>query len=707
VTSERTELLLEIGVEELPASYVLTALAELERRLVEGVQELRLGVAEARSYATPRRLAVQLWGVATRQADHEEEVTGPPARAAYDGDGKPTPALLGFARGRGVDPSAVRRVQTERGEYVVATVREPGRAALEILPSLLESAITGLPFPKTMRWSASAPGFRFARPVRWVVALLGSELVPVHLAGLAADRRSYGHRFLRPHAVELLSAAEYLEALGKASVEADHALRRKSVLTQARAQARRAGGRLVEDEELVERNTFLVERSQAFLGRFDPGFLSLPREVIVTAMREHQFYFAVEDARGTLLPVFVGIRNGMRRGIEQVVHGNEFVLRARLDDARFYWETDLKRAPGDRIEELAGITWLEGFGTLRDKARRVEALAAWLAARWSPGGEAAARRAALLMKTDLLSEMIGSGKEYAALEGVIGAYYAKHHGEPAEVVAAIREHVLPRGAGDALPATPTGAVLAVADRVDSVTGYFLAGKVPSGSEDPYGVRRLGNGVLRVLLEQKRHLDLGEASCHAVGGFAGIGDQEMTRQPLAEFWRGRVETALGERGYAYDEVAAAVEAGSGWRDPFDAALRAAALHAHRRDESFRTLVVGFKRVANILRAERDAPGRAADAPGGAGWGHPAEEGLARALERARAQADPLLVRRAYPKVLDLLLEMRGAIDAFFDGVMVNDPNDAAARLRRLGLLAEVRALFARAFDLSRIVVEGTS
>jgi len=659
-------LLFELGVEEIPAGYILPALEALQHRLVDGIRELRLGEPEAHAYATPRRLAVLLSGVLTRQADHEEEVTGPPARAAYGADGQPTPALIGFARGKGVDPSAVRRVQTEKGEYVVVTVRHAGKATVEVLPALLGSAAAGLPFPKTMRWSLATPGFRFARPLRWIVALLGDEVVPVRVAGLEAERFSRGHRFLRAQPVEIARAEQYLEALGKASVEADHVLRRKTLYAQARSLARSAGGKLVEDPELVDLNNFLVERSQAFLGSFDTSFLDLPREVIVTAMREHQFYFAVEDAAGSLLPVFVGIRNGSKRGLERVVHGNEFVLRARLDDARYYWDTDLAKAPGDRIEELSGITWLEGFGTMRDKARRVETLSGWIAERWAPQARQDAQRAALLMKTDLLGEMIGSGKEYAALEGVIGSYYAARHGEPAAVAEAIREHVRPRGAGDALPTSPAGTILAVADRIDSVTGYFLAGKVPSGSEDPYGVRRLGNGVVRVLLEQKRHLDLGEASCHAVGGFGSLGNADNAGAPLAEFWRGRVETALGERGHAYDEIAAACEAGSGWRDPLDAMLRAAALQGYRSNENFKTLVVGYKRVANILRAEKDAPASAEDAPGGASWGHPAEEGLFAALERARGAAAPLLEKRDYGKLLGTLLEMRGGIDAFFDG-----------------------------------------
>jgi glycyl-tRNA synthetase beta chain len=317
-----------------------------------------------------------------------------------------------------------------------------------------------------MRWSQAAPAFRSARPVRWLVALLGNQVVAATAAGLRAGRDTRGHRWLAPKPLRLATPAGYAAALERAGVVADPVRRRELVVEQARRVAAEGGGRLVEDDELVELNTYYVEKPAAALGRFSEAYLDLPREVVVTAMREHQRYFAVEDGSGNLLPRFVAVLNGNQRNRAGIVRGNERVLRARLDDARFYWETDLKHAPGDRIEDLAGIVWLEGQGTMLDKARRVDSLAGWLAAAWAPEAEAHARRAALLMKTDLLGEMIGSGKEYASLEGVMGAYYAARHGEPPEVAAAIREHLRPKFAGDALPETPAGAVLAVADRVD-------------------------------------------------------------------------------------------------------------------------------------------------------------------------------------------------------------------------------------------------
>ena len=698
--SASADFLLEIGVEELPSTYVPPALAALEKGIAQELSDLRLGFGAVRSYATPRRLAVHVTGVALRQPDVDEEVTGPSVKAAYDAEGKPTPALQGFARGKGIDLGAVRRVSTDKGEYVAATVRVLGKSASDVLPGVIERRLAALPFPKTMRWSREAPAFRFARPVRWLVALLGDEVVPARAVGLTAGRETRGHRFLAPGATAVERPDRYAATLERAKVVVDVEARLRALLEGARRAATEGGGKLVEDGELAAINNFLVEKPVAVLGRFDASFLDLPREVIVTAMREHQRYFAVEDAGGKLLPCFVAILNGCEKNLAGIVRGNERVLRARLDDARFYWNADLERAPGDRVEDLAGITWLEGMGTMRDKARRVEGLAGWLSSQWAPASEKAARRAALLMKTDLLGEMIGSGKEYASLEGLMGSYYAQRHGEDAAVVAAIREHVLPRYADDPLPASDAGAVLSVADRLDAVAGIFVAGKVPTGSEDPYGVRRAANGIVRLVLTQERSLDLAEASRRAVAGY-GRSDAETALSALGEFWRARVEQALADRGVAYDEAATVLDSALGAADPLDAWRRAEALRAHRKETSFLTLVIGYKRVANILRAEADAPA----APPDTSWKHPAEEALARALAQARERATPLYDRHDYPGVLDVLLGMREAIDAFFTDVLINDPKDPSGRLRRLGLLSQVRALFARGFDLSKIVVEG--
>jgi len=702
--STTADFLLEIGVEELPSGYAPPAAQAFEKGIAQELTELRFTHTSVQSYVTPRRLAVHVRGLSLRQPDVDEEALGPSVKAAYDAEGKPTPALLGFARGKGVDLAAVRRVTNEKGEYVCATVRVKGKDAREVLPGLIERRVAALPFPKSMRWSREAPAFRFARPIRWIVALLDGDVLPARVAGLAAGRETRGHRFLAPAAIAIAKPDAYVTTLDEAHVVADVARRHETLSQAAHQAAREGGGQLVEDAELFEINNFLVEKPVAALGRFDASFLDLPREVIVTAMREHQRFFAVEGADGRLLPCFVAILNGNRKNVAGIVRGDERVLKARLDDARFYWDADLRKAPGDRVEDLAGITWLEGRGTMRDKARRVESLAGWLATKWDASAEASTRRAALLMKTDLLGEMIGSGKEFASLEGVMGSYYAERHGEAPATVTAIREHVLPRYADDPLPESPAGAILAAADRIDSVAGYFLAGKTPSGSEDPYGVRRAANGVVRLLLEQRRTLDLAEATERALAGFGGEVPAEV-KKALADFWRGRVELALADRGVAYDESATVLDAELGFHDPLDALARAAALQAHRREASFQTLVIGYKRVANILRAEKDAPASAAAAPGGAAWGHPAEKNLADALVAASGRAQEAYACRDYPAVLDVLLGMREAIDAFFTDVLINDPKDPDGRLRRLGLLNEVRALFARGFDLSKIVVEG--
>jgi glycyl-tRNA synthetase beta chain len=706
--SATADFLLEIGVEELPASYIAPALAQLESELKESLGEHRLTFSDCATFSTPRRLAVLVTELLARQADYEEEATGPPLAAAYDKDGQPTKALIGFCKGKGVDVSAVRTVETARGKYVAATIPRPGRTAAQILPETIAGIVPRLQFPKSMRWLEGAHAeARFARPVRWIVALLGEEVLDLELFGLRAGRASRGHRFLHPGEVAVASPTHYVEALAVARVVVDPRLREQVLLDQAESLAKSAGGRLVEDRELVEINNDLIERPQALLGRFDASYLDLPREVIVTALREHQRYFAVEDASGALLPAFVAARNGDERNLEGIARGNAAVLRARLDDARFYWDTDLKRAPGERVDELSGIVWLEGLGSVRDKAERMRRLARFVAAKWDAGAVETAERAALLAKTDLLSEMIGSGKEYASLEGLMGSYYAARHGEPAAVCDAIREHVRPKGAGDALPKSTAGAALAVADRADSVVGAFVAGKIPSGSEDPYATRRAGNGVVRILLEQNRHLDLTALTAESLAAYAAGRDGGAPARAidaalagkLAEFWSGRLETALAERGFTYDETAAALGGTEGGADPVDVERRAAALKQWRSNADFVPLVVGFKRVANILKAAPEAPSALAGTPP-----DPNEAALATALEAAARRAEPLFQERNYDRVLGVLLELRAPIDAFFDSVMVN-AEDLEVRRRRLGLLAAVRALFDRGWDLSKVVVEG--
>ena len=713
----KRDLLFEIGVEELPSGYILPALEQLERAARDGLAGLRLGFGELTTFGTPRRLALLVRELAERQTDFDEEAMGPSVKVAFDPSGKPTKALLGFCQGKGVSPDAVRRVTTAKGEYVAVTVHHAGKPALEVLPALLSDLPARLTFPKSMRW---IPGdeARFARPVRWQVALFGDKVVPARGFALEAGRQSRGHRFLSSGPVAIPNAAGYVDALEKSFVRPDHRARRQITAEQVAKLAAQAGGRIVADEELVDINNFMVEWPTAFAGKFDPRFLDLPREVIVTALREHQRFFAVESAQSKLLPVFIAVRNGDDRGLDRVRRGNEDVLAARLEDARFYWETDLKHPPADRVEQLGTVVWIEGLGTLRDKAARLEALADGLASRLAPAAAADAKRAALLAKTDLLSEMIGSGKEYAGLQGIIGGYYAERAGESRSVADAIHWHYHPRFAGDALPPTDAGVMLSLADKLDHVVGAFVAGKSPSGSEDPYGVRRAGNGVVRILVEQRRHLDLREATLQATAPFFAAGPdlpQAALIKQLGEFWRGRVEAALEQEGLAYDTREASLEAQveldgasgrgpsrrPGWIDPFDCLERAWVLSRFRDDRRFEPLVILFKRVGNILRAADEPLPETLDRERLA---DPAERELLTALERARERTAPLWQRRAYADILPALLEMEQAIHGFFDRVMVN-VDDPTTRRNRLKLLTEVRDLFARGWDLSRVVVEG--
>jgi glycyl-tRNA synthetase beta chain len=708
------DLLFEIGVEELPALYVPPALEQLSRGAAEGLAALRLAHGAIRTLGTPRRLALEVRAVADRQRDLTEEAMGPAVRVAYDAEGQPTRALLGFCSGKGVGVEQVRRVATPKGEYVAVTVHVAGRPAAEVLPTLLAALATRLAFPKTMRWLEGDA--RFARPVRWLVALLGDRVLEVELFGLEAGRESRGHRFLAPGRVSLRRAADYEPALEKAFVTADPAKREARLRQQLEREA--GPGQMVEDAELVAINNWMVEWPSVFRGQFDAKYQVLPSEVLVTAMREHQRFFAVQDAGSEgmdrLRHEFLAVRNGDTRGFPVIRRGSEDVLVARLEDALFYWETDLEKTPAAQVEALRGVVWLEGLGSLFEKSERLQSLGGWLAHRLAPASSPHVECAALLCKTDLLSEMIGSGKEYAGLQGVIGAYYARKSGEPPEVCDAIYWHYHPRWAGDALPRTEAGALLSLADKLDHVAGAFVAGKIPSGSEDPYGVRRAANGAVRILIEQQRHLDLRDASMESTRPLFAA-DPELPHaeimKKLGEFWRGRVEAALDERGAAFDARDAALEARvradaaskprPGWIDPADALDRATVLGRFRSDRRFAPLAILFKRVSNILSKNSEPVPESLDRER---LVEPVERALIAALERARAATDPLWRDRRYADVLPALLEMEAAIHAFFDGVLVN-AEDRELRLARFKLLAEVRDLFLRGWDISRIVVEG--
>lgn len=693
-------LLLEIGCEELPAGFILPALAELEGLARAGLAEARLRHGALRATGTPRRLALLVEGLADRQEDLEREVVGPAVRVAFDSSGQPTNAARGFAKGAGIPVESLGRTSTPKGEYLLARVLDRGRPAAEVLPGLLSDWALGLHFPRTMRWEGAA---RFARPVRWIIALLGRSLLPLEVFGIAAGRKSRGHRTIAPDWFDVAGPSEYAEALRERGVIVDPAARREAIAAELARVSKTLSGRPVEDPELIDEVSNLVEWPEAVVGSFDPKYLKLPRAVVVTAMRAHQRYFAVEGSDGSLLPHFVMIRSGRGEGAERIRRGTELVLRARLEDARFYWENDLKGGLEAKIPGLKGIVWHERLGTIYDRTQRISDLAQELARTLSPASRATVARAAQLCKADLASEMVRSGKEFASLQGLIGAEYAAASGEPAAVVQAIREHYRPEGPSDPIPATTEGRLLALADKIEAIVGGFRAGLEVTGSQDPYGLRRAGNGIVRILIEAGWRLDVlaGAKWLEGIYDKAGIG--KPATWGLPQFWAQRIESALAELGVSRDTAAAVLATRPG--DPLDLLDRAKAIDKIRQSKDFEGLMIGYRRAANILKS---APPEDVAASGA-----PLAERAEAFVEKAEADLhlETKMVRQAletylqaarpdYPAILRHLLGLRPAIDQFFGAVMVM-AEDPAARRRRLGLLRAVFDCFLRIGDFSAL------
>lgn len=695
-----SSLLLEIGCEEIPAGYIEPALAQLGQAAREGLAASRIRFASLRTVGTPRRLALLAEGVAEEQEDQTREVTGPPVKAAFDASGAPTGAARGFAKNAGVPLEALERVQTPKGEYLLARVHETGKPSAEVLPALLASWISSIAFPKTMHWNGEG---RFARPVRWLVALLGPDVLPVEVLGVVAGRRSRGHRLLAPGWFEVPSPEGYVPALRERGVLVEPEARRSAIASAIAAALEGRSGRAIPDADLLEEVTNLVEWPEAVLGHFDEVYLSLPRPVVVTAMRAHQRYFAVEDEQGTLLPHFLAIRNGRGEGTDAIRRGNEIVLRARLEDARFYWEKDTKGGLEAKVPALKGIVWHEKLGSVYDRTQRIVQVAERLAGALAPHARASVRRAAYLCKADLATDMIRDGKEFTTLQGIIGSEYAAAAGEAPEVVRAIRDHGLPQGPSDPLPETIEGVLLSLADRLDAIVGGFRAGLEVTGSQDPYGLRRAGNGIVRILLEKRISLDVvAEASWLAtVYDREGVAGSNGTA--FKDFWVQRLASALEEQGIGKETANAvlAVRPGS----PPDVLARAKALEKIRQSADFEGLMIGYRRAANLLRSADQADIVVSGQPLAERAEHFAERVEAdlhletkmarQAVETYLQGADP-----DYPAALRHLLGLRPSIDRFFDGVMVM-VDDTPTRRRRLGLLESVRQTFMRIADFSAL------
>ena len=710
--------LFEIGTDELPARFLPVERQHVGEGFAALLAELSLAHRGLRVLATPRRLAVLVEAVAEQQVDRTIEVKGPPLTAARGPDGSPTPAALGFARKNGVEIGDCIELGDGKGGAFLGVRRTlAGRPAAELLAERLPGLLLSIPFPKTMHWGTS--DLEYARPIQWLVAILGEQVLPLEMAGLRAGRVSRGHRTLADGApVEIPAPGDYLAALRAAGVEPDQDERRRVVQQGGESLAREAGGRIVEDEELLQEVTDLLEHPTPFLGAIPESYFALPDEVIITALKSHQRYFAVRRAvGGGLLPVFFAVRDGDRTALDNVVRGNEKVLNARLNDALFYWRCDQRLTPDQHTARLADVTWLEGYGSVLDKVGRVGRLVERL---WSTGlGDGGAPpaeliRAARICKFDLVTEMIRDGKEFTKLEGTIGARYAAASGEPPAVCALLEEYYRPRSAADGLPAGGRAAALAVADRLDNLAGCWLAGFAPTGAKDPYALRRHTLAVLRILLDRAARLDLDHALAAALEGYAALADAGRRQTALGElltFVRTRLEGHLVAGGVSPEAVRAVLPAHG--NDPTDAAAWARALDGFREQTDFQLLAKGFKRCRNILEgrtleaadlagcADRwRAGGATPDGRGFGGLPEPAEIALAKSVAAAVPGLLALQEAGDYTGVFRALSGLGPDIDVFFETVRVNADQADLKELRH-AFLREIYGLFARFADFSEV------
>lgn len=683
------ELFLEIGTEEIPAGFLPVAMEAMEARIRQELEHARVGFDAVRTFSTPRRLALSVTGVALQQERQELEITGPPARIAFDADGNPTKAAIGFAKTNGVDVSELQTVSTPKGDYLGIRKVDEGGATAELLPELLPRLIQAIPFKKSMRWKDLDQ--RFARPVHWVVALFDGKVVPFAFAGLTSGNNSQGHRFMAPQAFEVTGAEHYVQACEEHRVIVDIERRRGMVAEQVEQAGKDAGGAASMDADLLDEVTNLVEYPQAIFGTFDEEFLQLPDELLITSMKEHQRYFTVSQSDGTLLNRFITVSNNLAKDLSVVVKGNERVLRARLADAMFFWQEDQKVKLEVRLDALKNVVYQKKLGTSFEKVERFRTLAVELAEQFDTDAKALTERAATLAKCDLETGMV---YEFPELQGIMGREYATLEGEAPRVCTAISEHYLPVSAGGDLPSDNVGAFVSLADKVDTICGCFGVGLIPTGTADPYALRRNAIGVLNIILDRGFALDLPAL----VERSLVLLEPKLTR-PLEDvrndvltFIQGRFENMLTGQGQPTDVVGAVCAAT--FAEPLDTLKRVEALAELKGQDDFEPLAVAFKRVVNIIKGGVDTP-VSADL-----FEDASESALFEALQRVQAQVAEMVQAADYASALKTIAGLRPAVDDFFDNVMVM-AEDEAVKTNRLALLTGVARLFNDIADFARL------
>ena len=683
------ELLLEIGTEEIPAGFVPKALEEMDALIKKEFSFLRIKHGEVKTFGTPRRLVLSVTGVAERQEDVSIQVMGPAKKAAFDEKGDLTKAAEGFARSQRVDVSDLKVVQTPKGEYLAVQKEEKGRPTADILEEVLPRLTSSIPFRKSMRWGDL--DVRFARPIHWIVALYGGELVPFAVGDIKSGNESRGHRFMSPVSFKVSGLSDYLEKTKNAFVIVEQDKRKAIIREQVDKLASSVNGTAIDDEELLDTVSFLVEYPVALLGGFEKEFLKLPKEVLITSMREHQKYFSLVDKDGKLLPHFIAVSNTNAKDMDVVKKGNERVLRARLSDARFFYEEDRKVPLEDRVERLKGIVFQAKLGTSYEKMQRFRAITESLADTLDVTVKAEASRAAYLCKADLVTGMVG---EFPNLQGIMGREYAELSGDGDMVATAIYEHYLPTSAGGKLPATNSGAFLSISDRIDTICGCIGIGQIPTGTTDPFALRRHTIAIINIVIDKNYKLSLSKLVDKALELLSGkitrpVGD---VKKDVMEYIKVRLQNILTSEGYPIDVADAVLSAN--FDDIVKSVKIVKALSELKKRPDFEPLAIGFKRAVNITK------GTVRTTVDTSLFQHQAEKELYEASNKVKEKVSELAQKEDFDRALLEVAVIKGAVDAFFDGVLVMD-KDEKIKNNRLALLWGVSDIFSGFADFSKI------
>ena len=683
------DLLFELGCEELPPTTLTTLRDHLLSGVCSGLKEANLNFGNSHCFATPRRLAIWIESVETTQQDIQVEKRGPAVSAAYDADGNPSKAALGFSRGCGVDFSELGTLKTDKGEWLSYNMLEKGQAATALIPTIIEKALNRLPIAKRMRWGSSDAAF--VRPVHSVVLLLGSEIIDSQFFGIKASNTSFGHRFHAPETITINSASSYNEQLASAFVIASFEERKSLIEQQAKQAAEAVNGIAHIEPALLDEITALVEYPVAITGSFDEHFLTLPKEVLITTMQINQKYFPILDEHGSLLANFITISNIQSSKPASVSHGNERVIRPRLSDAEFFWQQDMKSSLADRIPALDNVVFQHKLGSLGEKTKRVEKLSTELATHLGYNVTLASR-AALLSKTDLITDMVG---EFASLQGIIGHYYAQENGEAEEVASALQEQYLPKQSGGALPISLTGQVLALADKLDTVVGIFSIGLLPTGDKDPFALRRASLGILRIIIESELNLDLKELIELATKNFTHAFDAENTKQQVLHFMLERLKGYCLSKHYLPEQFSSVASVLC--TNPVDFMNRIRAVHEFSNLSEAASLGEANKRIQNLLKK---APKNVSSLFDASLLTDKQEVDLYHQLQMIEKQVNPLIEQHQYIEALKVLSTLKEPIDEFFEHVFIM-ADDERVKNSRLALLSNIHAKFIKIADISMI------